>query len=445
MEIKKKENNTVFFDIVLKREDINNAETEVYKKNKKQFQLPGFRKGHVPRKMIENMYGKDVFFEDAINELLPAEYEKAIKELDLKVVDQPNIDIDEDSVKDNEDLTIKVSVDVKPEVELKDYEGIEIEDPTLEVTDELIDSEVENQRAMNARIINVDDRAVKDGDTVNIDFKGSVDGKYFEGGEAESQDLKIGSNTFIPGFEEQLIGHEIGEEFDITVKFPEDYHQKDLAGKDAKFEIKLNSISYEELPELDDEFVKDISEFETLEELKEDTKKNLKEDKEKFVKNQIQNEAIKALVEKSEVNAPDPLVNQEIDLEMQNLDQRLRQMGISLQQYIEMTKMDMAAIRDQYRAVAEDKVKANLVMDEVALKENIEVSDEEIENEIKDAAKQYGVDDYEKFKEIFEKNVSRDTVIENVKRRKAVELLEKNVKLVPAKKEEENKEDEKED
>ena len=209
--------------------------------------------------------------------------------------------------------------------------------------------------------------------------------------------------------------------------------------------MEINSISRKELPEIDDEFAKDISEFETLEELKEDTKKNLKEDKEKSVKNQIQNEAIKALVEKSEVNAPDPLVNQEIDLEMQNLDQRLRQMGISLQQYIEMTKMDMSAIRDQYRAVAEDKVKANLVMDEVALKENIEVSDEEIENEIKDAAKQYGVDDYEKFKEIFEKNVSRDTVIENVKRRKAVELLEKNVKLVPAKKEEENKEDEKED
>ena len=210
--------------------------------------------------------------------------------------------------------------------------------------------------------------------------------------------------------------------------------------------MEINSISRKELPEIDDEFAKDISEFETLEELKEDTKKNLKEDKEKFVKNQIQNEAIKALVEKSEVSAPDPLVNQEIDLEMQNLDQRLRQMGISLQQYIEMTKMDMSAIRDQYRQVAEDKVKANLVMDEVALKENIEVTDEEIENEIKDAAKQYGVDDYEKFKEIFEKNVSRDTIIENVKRRKAVEILEKNVKLVPAKKEsEEAKEDKKED
>ncbi|MFR4763390.1 MAG: trigger factor, partial [Anaerococcus obesiensis] len=246
-------------------------------------------------------------------------------------------------------------------------------------------------------------------------------------------------------FEKQVEGHKVGDKFDVNVTFPEDYQAKEFQGKDARFEVEINSISRKELPEIDDEFAKDISEFETLEELKEDTKKNLKEEKEKSVKNQIQNEAIKALVEKSEVNAPDPLVNQEIDLEMQNLDQRLRQMGISLQQYIEMTKMDMSAIRDQYRAVAEDKVKANLVMDEVALKENIEVSDEEIENEIKDAAKQYGVDDYEKFKEIFEKNVSRDTVIENVKRRKAVELLEKNVKLVPAKKEEENKEDEKED
>lgn len=330
MEIKKKENNTVFFDIVLKREDINKAETEVYKKNKKHFQLPGFRKGHVPRQMIENMYGKDVFFEDAINELLPAEYEKAISELDLKVVDQPNIDIDEESI-DKDDLIVNVSVDVKPEVEIKDYEGIEIEDPTMEVTDELIDSEVENERAMNARIINVDDRAVEEGDTVNIDFKGSLDGEYFDGGTAESQDLKVGSNTFIPGFEEQLIGHEIGEEFDINVKFPEDYHQKDLAEKDAKFEIKINSISYEELPELDDEFVKDISEFDTLDEFKEDLRKKKEEEFKVNSKMEKERRAIDKIGEMVDTDIPEGMINAQIDDMIRNYDQTLRAQGISFE------------------------------------------------------------------------------------------------------------------
>lgn len=435
MEINKKENNTVFFDIVLKREDIKKAENEVYKKNKKHFQIPGFRKGHVPMKMIENMYGKDVFFEDAINELLPQEYEKAVKELDLKVVDQPNIDIDEESIEKAEDLLIKVSVDVKPEVELKDYEGIEIEDPTIEVTDELIDSEVENQRAMNARIINVDDRAVEDGDTVNIDFKGSVDGKYFEGGEAESQDLKIGSNTFIPGFEEQLIGHKIGEEFDITVKFPEDYHQKDLAGKDAKFEIKLNSISYEELPELDDEFVKDISEFDTLDEFKADLRKKKEEEFKTTSEMEKQRRAIDKIGEMIEADIPEGMINSQIDDMIRNYDQSLRAQGISFEDYIKMIGQSLDDFKKTMRPEAEKTVKNDLALEALVKAMKIEITDEEIEEEVNKVVEEYFKDDKDHMEKMREYmlNDNKDVVRDDLEKRKAIETLVEKAKFVEPK------------
>lgn len=449
MEIKKKENNTVFFDIVLKREDIKNAETEVYKKNKKHFQLPGFRKGHVPRKMIENMYGKDVFFEDAINEILPGEYEKAVEELELKVVDQPNIDIDEESVKKEEDLIVNVSVDVKPEVELKDYEGIEIEDPTLEVTDELIDSEVENQRAMNARIINVDDRAVEDGDTVNIDFKGSVDGNYFEGGEAESQDLKIGSNTFIPGFEEQLIGHKIGEEFDITVKFPEDYHQKDLAGKDAKFEIKLNSISYEELPELDDEFVKDISEFDTLDEFKADIRKKKEEEFKTTSKMEKQRRAIDKIGEMVDAEIPEAMINTQIDDMIRNYDQSLIAQGISFEDYIEMIGQTLDDFKKAMRPEAEKTVKNDLAVEALVRDLKVEITDKEIEEEVNKVVEEYFKDDKEHMEKMrdYMLKQNKEVVRDDLQKRKAIDTLVEKVKFVEPKEttEEEIKEEVKED
>lgn len=431
MEIKKKENNTAFFDIVLKREDINKAETEVYKKNKKHFQLPGFRKGHVPRQMIENMYGKDVFFEDAINELLPAEYEKAISELDLKVVDQPNIDIDEESI-DKDDLIVNVSVDVKPEVEIKDYEGIEIEDPTMEVTDELIDSEVENERAMNARIINVDDRAVEEGDTVNIDFKGSLDGEYFDGGTAESQDLKVGSNTFIPGFEEQLIGHEIGEEFDINVKFPEDYHQKDLAEKDAKFEIKINSISYEELPELDDEFVKDISEFDTLDEFKEDLRKKKEEEFKVNSKMEKERRAIDKIGEMVDTDIPEGMINAQIDDMIRNYDQTLRAQGISFEDYIKMVGQSLDEFKETMKPEAEKTVKNDLALEALVKSENVEVSDEEVEEEVNKVVEEYFKDDKDHMEKMREYmlNQNKEVVREDLKKRKAIDKLVEKVKFV---------------
>lgn len=440
-ELKSHENNIAKFDIVVSAEDFSKAVDNVYKRNRSRYRVDGFRKGKVPKKVIEKMYGAEVFYDEAIQQVFPEPYNKAIDDLDLEVIDQPTVDFDD--IEKGKDVLFKVEVETKPHPTLGDYSKLEVTEIPTEVTDEDVENELKRQQEENARIIPIEDEEAKEGDTVNIDFDGFLDGERFEGGKAENHDLVLGSKSFVGDFEQQVEGHKVGDRFDVDVTFPDDYEAKEFQGKDAKFEVEINSISRKELPEIDDEFAKDISEFETLDELKKDTKKNLKEEKEKSVKTQIQNEAIKALVEKSEVSAPDALVNQEIDLEMQNLDQRLRQMGISLQQYIEMTKMDMDKIRDQYRELAEDKVKANLVMDEVALKENIEATDEEVEEEIKDASKQYGVDDYEKFKEIFEKNVSRNTVIENIKRRKAVELLEKNVELVPAKEEkvEENKED----
>lgn len=438
-ELKSHENNIAKFDLTVSADDFAKAVDNVYKKNRSRYRIDGFRKGKVPKKVIEKMYGPEVFYDEAIQQVFPKPYNEAIDELNLEVIDQPSVDFDD--IEKGKDVVFKVEVETKPHPELGDYSELEVEEIPTEVTDDDVEHELKHQQDENARIVPIEDGEAKEGDTVNIDFDGFLDGERFEGGKAEGYDLVLGSKSFVGDFEEQVAGHKVGDKFDVNVTFPEDYQAKEFQGKDAKFEVEINSISRKELPEIDDEFAKDISEFETLDELKEDIKKNLKESKEKAVKTQIQNEAIRALVEKSEVSAPEALVNQEIDLEMQNLDQRLQQMGISLQQYIEMTKMDMSAIRDQYRAVAEDKVKANLVMDEVAIKEGIEVSDEEVEEEIKDAAKQYGVDDYEKFKEIFEKNISKDTVIENIKRRKAVEIIEGNVKLVPKKDEEESKED----
>lgn len=442
VEIKKKENNKVFFDIVLKNEDIKKAENDVYKKNKQYFQIPGFRKGHVPKKMIENMYGKDVFFEDAINELLPSAYEKAIEELDLDVVDQPNMDIDEDTMGKDE-LVVNVDVDVKPEVEISDYKGLEIEDPTLTVNDEVINSEIENQRKMNARIINVDDRAVKEGDRVNIDFKGSIDGEYFDGGAAEGQDLEIGSDTFIPGFEDQLIGHEIGEEFDIDVDFPEDYHQKDLAGKTAKFEIKINSISYEELPEFDDEFVKDISEFDTVDEFTEDLRKKKEEEFETTSLMEKQRRAIDKLGEKVDVEIPEGMVRGQMDQVLANYDQTLKAQGISLEEYVKMIGSSMDEFRENARPGAEKTVKNDLALEAVVRAENLKVTDEEIEEEVDNVVKEYFKDDkehQEKMKD-YMLNTNKEVVRSDLEKRKAVDFIVENAKFVEPKEDKEIEEE----
>ncbi len=428
-ELKSHENNIAKFEFDVKYDDFEKAINKVYNRNKKRYRLDGFRAGHVPRRVLEKMYGPEIFYDEAIQLVFPEPYEKAIEELQLEPIAQPNVDLDD--IEKGKDITFKVDVETKPHPVLGDYDNLIIEEVEDEVTDADIENELKKQQEENARLIPVEDREAKEGDTVNIDFDGYLDGERFEGGKAEDYDLVLGSKTFIEGFEDQVAGHKVGDKFDVNVTFPEDYQAKEFQGKDAKFEVEINSITEKELPEIDDEFAMDISEFETLDELKADLKEKLKEDKENYRTNMMQNQAIDALVRASEVSAPESMVNSEIDIEMQNLDQRLQQMGISLAQYVEMTQMDINEIRNQYKEQAEARVKANLVIDEVALKEGFEVSDEEIEAEINESAKMYGVDDIEKFKEIFSKNVSDDTVKENIKRRKAVEFLVGKAKALP--------------
>ena len=428
-ELKSHENNIAKFEFDVKYDDFEKAINKVYNRNKKRYRLDGFRAGHVPRRVLEKMYGPEIFYDEAIQLVFPEPYEKAIEELELEPIDQPNVDLDD--IEKGKDITFKVDVETKPHPVLGDYDNLIIEEVEAEVTDADIENELKKQQEENARLIPVEDREAKEGDTVNIDFDGYLDGERFEGGKAEDYDLVLGSKTFIEGFEDQVAGHKVGDKFDVNVTFPKDYQAKEFQGKDAKFEVEINSITEKELPEIDDEFAMDISEFETLDELKADLKEKLKEEKENYRTNMMQNQAIDALVKASEVSAPESMVNSEIDIEMQNLDQRLQQMGISLAQYVEMTQMDINEIRNQYKEQAEARVKANLVIDEVALKEGFEVSDEEIEAEINESAKMYGVDDIEKFKEIFSKNVSDDTVKENIRRRKAVEFLVEKAKALP--------------
>ncbi|MDO4593757.1 MAG: trigger factor [Tissierellia bacterium] len=435
-ELKSHENNIAKFDLNFTAEEFKKAIDTVYKRNRGRIRIDGFRKGKAPKRIIENIYGKDVFTRDAIELLFPKAYNKAIDELNLEVIDQPSVDFDE--AVEGKDLTLKVEVETKPHPELGDYSTLEVEKVDDEVKDSDVEAELKRQQEENARMKPVEDRAAKKGDIVNIDFDGSIDGEHFEGGKAEGYDLELGSNTFIPGFEDQIEGKNIGDTFDVNVKFPENYQAVDLKGKDAVFEVKLNSITEKELPELDDEFAKDISEFDTLEELKEDTKKRIGEEIKKQAKRVVENRAIEELIRISDVNAPKAMVEKQIDSEIQNMTNQLQQYGLTLEQYAQMMG-GIENLREQFRQQAETRVKADLVVDEVALKEDLKVSDEEIEKEIEDAAKTQGVDDLEKFKEAFRKNISKDFVIENIKRRKAIDVLVNNVKFV------EKKEDDKEE
>ena len=429
-DIKKKENNTVYFEVTLKAEDIAKAEKAVFAKNRGYFQVPGFRKGKAPKQIIENMYGKGVFFEDAINELLPVEYSKALDELKLDVVDQPNVEVKE--AEEGKDVLVEFSVDVKPEVKLGEYKGIEVEDVKYEVTEELLESELENQRQMNARLINIDDRAAKEGDKVNIDFKGFVDGVAFEGGEAEKQDLDLGSNTFIEGFEEQIVGHNVGDEFEVKVTFPEEYFSEDLQGKEALFNVVLNSISYEELPELDDEFIKDISEFETVEEYKNDIKAKKEEEFEERAKSEKENAVLEKIVENIEVEIPEGMIKSQIDSQMQNFDQSLKSQGMSLEDYVKMLGTSLEDFAENLRPDAEKQVKSGLALEAIAAAEKIEVSDEELEKDVDEMVKQYFADDEEQQKKMKEYMIesNKEALMENMISRKAIDFIVEQAKFV---------------
>ncbi len=425
-----KEKNRAVFTVELPSEKLEEAIQKAYLKNKSRFSLPGFRKGHVPRKILEMNYGVEIFFEDAVNMLLPDAYEEAVEELELEPVAQPEVDVDE--LEKGSPVKFKFEVDVKPEVELGDYSNLEAEVNKYEVTDEDISRVIDRERDQNSRIISVEDRAVKDGDIVNIDFVGKLDGEEFPGGDAEGYELVIGSGAFIPGFEEQIIGKEIGQEFDVDVVFPEEYHDESLAGKNVIFEVKLNSIQEKELPELDDEFVKDISEFDTLEEYKNNVKIDLEEELKKQAEVEKENKAVEALMDVMKVDIPESMIDMEVDREYQNFLYRVQGMGLTLDQYFAIANSNEEKTREELRPASEKKVKGELALDEFIVKENIEATDDEIDKEISELAKQYELKDVDSFKETLKESGDLDFITNTVKRRKAVEKLVEMVKYKEA-------------
>ena len=431
-EIKKQEKNKVYFDLTVPHEEIKEAESKVYKRNKNYFNVPGFRKGHAPKKIIEQFYGSGIFFEDALNEVLPKIYQDALEELELEVIDQPEIDIDEENFDHSKDLIVEVSVEIKPEVVLGDYKGLEIEAVPDEVSDEMIENEIDKQRHLNARHINIDDRAAEDGDKVNIDFEGKVDGVAFEGGSAEDQELELGSGSFIPGFEEGIVGHEIGETFDIDVKFPEDYFNEDLKGKDAVFTITLNSIAVEELPEVDDEFIKDISEFDTVDEYKADLKKQKTEEVEANAKNIRMDRALEAAAANAKVDVPEVMVNNAIDEQIRSMDNNMRSQGLQLEQYLQMLGQSLDDFKDSMRPDAEKEVLKSLVLEAIVEAEKFEISDDEVEAYAREMSERYFKGDEDKQEEMIKTMMesNKDLMKSDLERKKAVELLVDNAKEV---------------
>lgn len=431
-EIKKQEKNIVYFDLTVPHEEIKEAESKVYKRNKNYFNVPGFRKGHAPKKIIEQFYGSGIFFEDALNEVLPKIYQDALEELELEVIDQPEIDIDEENFDRSKDLIVEVSVEIKPEVVLGDYKGLEIEAVPDEVSDEMIENEIDKQRHLNARHINIDDRAAEDGDKVNIDFEGKVDGVAFEGGSAEDQELELGSGSFIPGFEEGIVGHEIGETFDIDVKFPEDYFNEDLKGKDAVFTITLNSIAVEELPEVDDEFIKDISEFDTVDEYKADLKKQKTEEVEANAKNIRMDRALEAAAANAKVDVPEVMVNNAIDEQIRSMDNNMRSQGLQLEQYLQMLGQSLDDFKDSMRPDAEKEVLKSLVLEAIVEAEKFEISDDEVEAYAREMSERYFKGDEDKQEEMIKTMMesNKDLMKSDLERKKAVELLVDNAKEV---------------
>ena len=363
------------------------AEMEAYKKNVKSINVPGFRKGKAPKHIIEAYYGKGIFFEDAINACIPEAFEAAVKEAGLDIVGNPKFDL----VSDEGDIVLKAEGYVKPEVSVEGYKDIAAKKKTSRVTKDEIEAEVQRARERNARSIEVTDRAAAMGDTANIDYEGSVDGVPFDGGKGEGHDLKLGSGSFIPGFEDQIVGKNIGEEFDVCVTFPEEYHAKELAGKAAVFKTKLNALKAEELPEADDEFAKDVSEFDTLDEYKADIKAKLAKRNEEKAEAEFENAVAEALMSKLVAEIPEPMFEAETENYVRDYDTRLRQSGLDLQTYFKYTGLTLEALRAEMRPQAEKQVKIRLALEKVAELEAIEVSEKEIDDEYARIASVYNV------------------------------------------------------
>ena len=385
---KTEKNNELKLEFTIESKKFDEGMKKVYAKSARYFNIPGFRKGKAPMAMVEKQYGPEIFYEDTFNEIVPEEYERELKENNIDAVSRPEIEIKQ--MGKGKDLIFTAIVQTKPDVKLGKYKGIQLKKIEYNVTDEDIEHELGHMADRNSRLVTVEDRAVENGDITVIDFEGFVDGKAFEGGKAENHELTIGSNTFIPGFEDPIIGMKTGEEKDINVKFPEEYFSEELKGKDATFKVKLHEIKKKELPELNDDFAKDTSEFDTLDELKKSIKEKLEEENSNKVKYETEDAAVKAVVDSAEVEIPSGMIDTEIDNMVRDIETRLSYQGMKLEQYLSMMGKSMEDFRKEYEEQAKTSVKTRLVLEAIVKAENIEASEEDINKKLKEMAAMYG-------------------------------------------------------
>ncbi len=419
VQVEKLEKNMAKLTIEVPAEEFEKALDGAYKKSRNKIAMPGFRRGKAPRKMIEKMYGDSVFYEDAANDIIPDAYEDAAKESGLEIVSRPEIGVEQ--IEKGSAFIFTATVAVKPEVTLGDYKGIEIEKKTAEVTDEEVEDEIGRVRENNSRMITIDDRASQEGDTVIIDFDGYVDGEQFEGGQAEDYSLVLGSHTFIDNFEEQLIGKNPGESVEVHVKFPDAYQAEELRGKDAVFYVDINDIKVKELPDIDDEFAQDVSDFDTLDEYKEDLKKKLLENKEAALDREKEETVIGKIIENSQMDIPEPMVDAQTRQMTQEFAQRLQSQGLSLEQYMQLTGFTPQKMVDELKPQALKRIQSRLVLEAVAAAENIEVSEEDFDKEIENMAEAYNMEK-DKFSELVSDN-EKEQIRMDIAVQKAVELV----------------------
>ena len=426
LQVEKLEKNMAKLTVEVPAEQFDKAIKAAYDKNKNRFNIPGFRKGKAPQAMIEKMYGPGVFYEDAANEAIDASYADAMKESGLEIVSRPEIDITQ--IEKGKDFIYTATVAVKPEVTLGEYKGVEVEKADASVTDEDVEKELKKIQDQNARLVTVEDRPVADGDQTVIDFEGFIDGKAFDGGQGTDYPLTIGSHSFIDTFEEQLIGKNIGEECEVNVTFPAEYHAAELANKPAQFKVTVKEIKVKELPELNDEFASEVSEFETLDEYKEDTRKKLSEKKEKAAETENENHVVEKVVANASMDIPDAMIDNEVMNMIQDTAQRMQSQGIPFDQYMKYTGMTVDTLKEQMKPQAERRIQTRLVLEAVAAAENIQISDERVDEELQKMADAYKME-VEKLKEYmgeFEKEqMKKDLAVQE-----AVDFLVKEAKLV---------------
>ena len=415
------EANKYALEVKVEKEAFSAATMKAYKKQVKNINIPGFRKGKAPKHIIERMYGKGVFYDDAIEETYPSALADAAVEAELKAIGVDDISVGEVS---DDGYTFTAKIIVAPELTVDGYKGIEVEKLSTEVTDELVDEELQAVRERNGRMVTVEDRAAENGDTTVIDFEGFVDGEAFEGGKAENYNLRLGDGNFIPGFEEAIVGHKTGEEFTIDVTFPEDYNAENLAGKEAQFKIKLHEIKEKELPEVDDEFVKDVSEKDTLDEYKEELKEKVAKRLEEQSEKDFDNKLTDALEKLATEEIPEVMFDNEVRDMLNEFDMRLRSQGMDLATYMKYTGMDQGAIEATYKPQAEKRVKIRLVLEAIGRQENIEVTDEDVENEYKKLAEAYKAEPDE-----VKNYISKEALSEDIKVEKAMQLVRDNAKV----------------